>query len=118
MPAALVVEDNLIVLELMAEVLAQLGYQVVQAPDGDVAFEAMAAGDFQILLADRKLPGTISGEDVTAHFRTLFPAARIIMTSGDQRPSAAAGEVVFLQKPFTLRELKTLVGPIGAHQIS
>jgi len=112
-PLALIVEDNLLVLDLVAEVVGDLGYRVIEATDGPEAIEAMDRGGdgdrdrggFDLLVADQRLPGPLRGDALARRFRAAFPAARILLTSGEPLIGDLSG-AAFLQKPFTVAMLK------------
>jgi len=106
-PAVLLVEDNVLVLDLLTEVVGDLGYRAVETTDGTEAMAAMESGEFDLLVTDQRLPGAYSGGDLATHFRRLFPVAGILLTSGapmldDLSPTG----ISFLQKPFTVAMLK------------
>ncbi len=82
----LVVEDDNDVLGYLVTVLNRLGYTVLQAGDGPAALEVMAASDaIDLLLTDMILPRGMSGRNVAAAFRELYPAAGVLYSSGYTR---------------------------------
>jgi DNA-binding response OmpR family regulator len=54
----LLIEDEHAVRGLYAELLANAGYEVDQAPDGDVGFDKIKNTSWDLLLLDIMLPGT------------------------------------------------------------
>lgn len=107
-PVALLVEDNLLVLDLLAEIVTELGYRAVETTDGDAALAAMQDNNFALLISDQRLPGDYSGSDLATHFRRLSPNAPILLTSGAPIiGELPASNVMFLQKPFTVAMLRT-----------
>jgi DNA-binding response OmpR family regulator len=107
----LYVEDNDLVREACAELLATEDRRVVLVADGAGAREALRAQDVHLLITDIHLPDG-SGLDVAREALRQNPGLPVIVCSGgDLRdigtslgPSAHA-----LRKPFELEELEALV---------
>lgn len=100
----LLVEDEPAVRESMRSILAKNGYNVMEARNGQEAFNI--ARDYKeqidLLVSDLVLPG-IGGREVAQQVREIRPEARVLYISGyshEARAQAGKGEVVF-QKPFT-----------------
>jgi CheY-like chemotaxis protein len=107
----LVVEDQDQVRDMVARVLASLGYRVLAAADGDEAFAlANGQGDgIQLLLTDVVLPRT-NGRRVAAAIGSLHPGARVLYVSGHAEEAIVRrGELEpgldYLPKPFTAEVL-------------
>jgi two-component system cell cycle sensor histidine kinase/response regulator CckA len=104
----LLVDDEHGLRRACARALADAGFQVIEAPDGEQAVrEIDAQGDkLQIIISDLMLPG-ISGEDVIAHARTVVPSALTLLITGyvDRPPEAFATDQLVLWKPFTTSAL-------------
>ncbi len=103
---ALVVEDEPVILGLLKSALAQQGYQVTPLTDGDAAIEELRRRTFDVLVADKNLPGA-NGVEVARTARALNPATVImVVTSYASRESAEALRAIdidaYLQKPFEL----------------
>lgn len=97
MARVLVVDDEQIILRLVADILTRAGHQVEGFPDADMAIRR--GGEWDLMIVDSKLPGGRSGEDVVA----AYPDVPVIRISGyDQGP-------VDLFKPFTAADLATMV---------
>ena len=117
----LIVEDEDLILDIMAETLTDAGYDVMTASTGPQAVALIEAGKtkFSALFSDFHLPGGLTGLDVATAIRRRFPALPVILATG--RPdvlekSWRPGEnYVLLQKPYgpsqMLRELGRLVAP-------
>jgi CheY-like chemotaxis protein len=102
----LVVDDDPGVLEVIAETLARVGFDVLRASDGATALALFRehADEIRVVLLDLNMPGA-SGEDVCDEIRRLRPNAKIILISGysqDRSPAHAKRPWLagFLQKPF------------------
>jgi CheY-like chemotaxis protein len=107
----LVVEDDALVRFLAAESLRDEGFDVVEAPDGDVAARQLEDADnFDVLLTDIKMPSKLDGIQVAAHSRTLDPEIAVIVVSGfapglADRLKSLNPPAVFLPKPYRLEQI-------------
>jgi two-component system, cell cycle sensor histidine kinase and response regulator CckA len=110
----LVVEDQDEVRGIMARALKEVGYTVIEAIDGQEAFDLMAGGlRIDMLVMDVILP-RLGGVQLAERLNSL-PGSRpaILFTSGyDQDRTKVPGP--FLQKPFTpdslIAEVQRLIG--------
>ena len=117
----LVVDDEEPIRKLGATMLAQLGYDVLTAEDGEVAVEIFRQQPAAIrcVLTDLTMPHK-NGWQTIAALRALRADVPVILASGYDVTSAMAGEhperpQAFLCKPYTLRELRdALARAIGA----
>ena len=103
----LAVDDDPIMLELIAGVLNPLGYKVLLANSGEQALEIAASyqDKIDLLLTDVLLPG-IKGQELARQIVTTCPEVNVLFMSGYLCPSMAhshneKGVEAFLQKPFT-----------------
>lgn len=80
----LLVEDDDLLRETTVAVLNHAGYRVLQADSSESARETWQwhADRIRLLLTDIVLPGTTSGLDLAAEFRSESPQLRVICTSG------------------------------------
>jgi DNA-binding NtrC family response regulator len=106
----LVVDDDPEMRALLLDELQRDGYEVVEAADGAEAVLACRAGQFDVILMDKNMPGP-SGIDLLPGFIRSCPRSRIIMmTAFGDVPSyveaAEKGAVDFLFKPFRIDEMK------------
>ena len=107
----LVIEDNDDVRALVQNMLTELCYRVVDAPDAVAARAAMATGPaIDLILSDVILPGGTSGPEFVEAVRTNVPETKVIFMSG--YPTEAAKQngfwesgTVLLSKPFQLGQL-------------
>jgi signal transduction histidine kinase/CHASE3 domain sensor protein/ActR/RegA family two-component response regulator len=111
----LVAEDNEQVRSLAAKCLRDLGYLVLDAPDGGAALNAAAAhsGEIHLLLSDIVMPGT-DGSQLAERLVEIRPGVKIIFMSGyasgaARAASHVAADAPFLQKPFTPSALARIV---------
>lgn len=99
----LVVDDEILVRTLLRKTLASRGFQILEAATGEEALSTARnhEGPIDLLLTDIRMPG-LSGWQVAAEFRPMYPDARIIFMSGfsdEARNVLEAGEA-FIEKPF------------------
>ena len=118
--AALVVDDDQVVRNVSAALLARRGFEVEMAANGQEALARLSAPDaaFRFVLLDLTMPG-LTGVEVLERLRAEERAsgrARVTVflmsgyseqeVSADTETLAVAG---FLQKPFTLTDLDSLL---------
>jgi PAS domain S-box-containing protein len=103
----LVAEDERSIRRLIRELLTALGYQVLEAADGNEALRVSREYDkpIHLLLTDSVMP-FMSGRDLARQLAETRPEIRILYMSGYTAPALAAnGHGVaaadFLEKPFT-----------------
>ena len=109
----LVVDDDTLVLDVLASLLKTQGHAVLAAPDPSAAatLVARAAQPPDLLLVDVALPG-ISGIDYAADMRRQYPGLAIVFTTGFahlEAPARRRGMGEILRKPFRPRELFDIV---------
>jgi len=114
----LVVEDNAVNRMVARAVLERLGFEVVEAHDGQAAldhFAPLSRPDCEAVLMDLQMPG-LDGCQTTVRLRERFPADElpiIAMTAAvmaENRESArAAGMNDFVAKPFEVRQLEAVL---------
>lgn len=107
----LVVEDENPLREAVSKMLRRIGYEVVEAANGNAAIEFLHARSLQIdaLLLDLHMPGASYGEVMAAAVQTQ-PKSKVILTSAYSEQIAVAmantSEVHrFIRKPFRLSDL-------------
>lgn len=107
----LFVEDESSVRTIAAKTLRNRGYKVVEAEDGEEAYDILEEGahTFDLLISDVVMPG-MDGPTLLRKGRDLLGDARIVFISGyaEEEFSELLSEepdVTFLPKPFTLSQL-------------
>jgi len=106
----LLVEDDAFIRMDTAEILQDLGYEVIEAESGERGVEILASAAIDIIVADVGLPG-MSGPAFAATARAAFPSVGIVFATGNSSlPEAArfAGSVL-LTKPFSSTALDKAV---------
>jgi PAS domain S-box-containing protein len=111
----LLVEDEPNLRYLARQYLEKQGYRVIEAADGAVAVQIAVAheGVIHLLLTDVIMPG-MNGRELAQRISEIRPNVKILYMSGytenviGQNGTMDAG-VRLLQKPFNLRDLKSVV---------
>ncbi|HKN15771.1 MAG TPA: ATP-binding protein [Candidatus Sulfotelmatobacter sp.] len=111
----LLVEDEANLRYLARQFLEKQGYRVIEAADGAVAMQIAVAheGTIHLLLTDVIMPG-MNGRELAQRISEIRPNTKVLYMSGytenviGHNGTLDAG-VRLLQKPFTLRELKSKV---------
>lgn len=80
-PAVLVVDDESVIADTLAEILSRSGYKGIAAYDGDSALEVALLTPPEMLITDVVLPG-ITGIELAIKMRRIFPECKIILFSG------------------------------------
>ena len=107
----LLVEDDDDVRITAANLLADLGYTVLQARDADRALAVVESGvRIDMLFTDVVMPGKITSREMADRARQLIPQLPVLFTSGYTRNSIVHGGrldpgVQLLSKPYTQEQL-------------
>ncbi len=108
MPTVLIVDDEEIVREVVAQYLRQDGFVVEIASDGPEALKSFARSRPDLVLLDLMLPG-IDGLEVCRRIRTQSNVPVIMVTAkGDEVDTIiglGVGADDYVSKPFSPREL-------------
>lgn len=110
--AVLLVDDDPLVLDLLAETLAEDGHHVLACRSGEECLRALRhVRGHAVLVTDVTLPGQ-SGRALADEFRRQRPAGPVVFVTGQS--AAACGSLghneTVLLKPFGMRDLSALVG--------
>ncbi len=111
----LIVEDEPVVRRLTARALAERGYHVLEAEDGEsaLAIARQHQGDLQLLVTDVVMPG-MNGKELADRLTADRPDLRVLYISGYAehavvRQGVLVEGIAFLSKPFDLSELARTV---------
>ncbi|MCR6686701.1 response regulator [Pseudoxanthomonas sp.] len=105
---ALVVDDEPGVRMCTADVLLDMGYEVVEAGSAEDALRVMDGGLVPaVVVTDHLMPG-MSGSDLARAVVARHPRAAVVVVSGYTNVELDPG-LVLLGKPFKLKELRDCV---------
>jgi CheY-like chemotaxis protein len=112
---ALLVEDERIVGELLAEFLGLEGYEVDRAMNGREALELVRRRDYALIVSDVRMPD-VDGPALYHELRVLCPEVtrRMIFVTGDVMSTETRRFLDetclrYLEKPFTIAEFQAVV---------
>ena len=113
MARILITEDEDSLRSFVARALRMDGHDTVEAADGAEGLEALADGNFDLLLSDIRMP-VMDGIELTHKAAAAHPRLRILLMTGyaEQRERAddlAEKIVDVVSKPFTLPDIRTAV---------
>ncbi|MBD9370983.1 response regulator [Xanthomonas sp. XNM01] len=105
---ALVVDDEPGVRMCTADVLLDMGYDVVEADSGEEALRRLDDGLApNLLVTDHLMPG-MSGSELAREVTARHPQTAVIVVSGYTNVALDPG-LVLLGKPFRLNDLRNTV---------
>ena len=105
----LVVDDESSIRELLQKTLALAEYEVDTAPDGRAALERLRLGNYDLLIADLKMPG-MDGLTLIREAKRLKTDLPVIIITGFSTESSAIeavnlGVAGYLTKPFRVPQV-------------
>ncbi|WP_426042825.1 PAS domain-containing protein [Brevundimonas sp. TWP2-3-4b1] len=113
---ALLVDDEKLVRMSTADMLIDLGFEVVEAGTGEEALQLLKTGTMpDILITDHLMPG-MSGVDLAREARAIKPTLPILIVSGYAEVDAVGQDLPRLTKPFRNAELAESISaviPVG-----
>jgi len=109
----LVVEDEEIMREALVDYFSDEGHKVDTASDGEKALENYNLKDYNVMIIDLRLPGR-DGLSVLEEVRAKNPKAKVIIITAypsveTEKEALQKGAIEYLQKPFELNYLETLI---------
>ena len=109
----LVVEDELLIRWSIVETLSNAGWVVTEAGDAASALRAAETGPFNAIVLDYRLPDS-NDLGLLAALKARLPKTAVIMMSAFGTPEVvqqarALGVIGFLDKPFEMEALRTLL---------
>ena len=118
MHSILAVDDSASMRQMVSFTLKSAGYNVVEAVDGQDAWEKAGSRDFDLVLTDQNMP-RLDGIGLTKRLREqdrykATPILILTTESSDQMKQAgrAAGATGWLVKPFDPTKLIEVIGKV------
>jgi PAS domain S-box-containing protein len=113
----LVVDDDELIRFILAEQLADRGYEVACAASGEEALAACRERRFPYVFLDMLMPGEADGPATFRRLREREPDARIIITTAfgkkDIPEDCREAAFAFLKKPFSADDLSRALAGTG-----
>jgi CheY-like chemotaxis protein len=111
---ALLVDDEELVRATTAEMLSDLGYEVIEASSAEEALQLVDSGlDYDILLTDHLMPG-MKGTDLVRVLAARSPGLSALVVSGYAEVEGIAPDLPRLTKPFRQAELARSLADLRA----
>ena len=112
----LVVDDEEVVADVIETVLSSRGFSVDCATNGEEAYRMMESSDYDLVISDIKMPGSMDGRRLYYEIAERSPelAERFVFISGDVTDKKTAEFLnecgcAFLLKPFSLNDLHEVI---------
>jgi CheY-like chemotaxis protein len=110
-PVVLLVEDEIIILVVIAGYLRGCGYQVIEAQDADEAVALLEADHpVDALFSDVRMPGEMDGLGLARWARRHRPEVPVLLTSGFVKDAMIADALCadgsMLDKPYDAQEME------------
>jgi two-component system, response regulator PdtaR len=105
----LVLEDEALVRMSSADVIRDLGFEVIEAVDADHAISLLeSVPGVMVVFTDIQMPGSMDGLLLAAVVRDRWPPIALLITSGKMRPASSdmPTGARFISKPYSPLELK------------
>jgi DNA-binding NtrC family response regulator len=103
----LVVDDDPLVRFAAAQILADAGFETVEAGDADQALDVLKnpEQEIDVLFTDVRMPGRMNGLVLAKIAKTKRPQLRVIVTSGYYEREELPRGADFLGKPWSASDL-------------
>ena len=111
----LIIDDEETVRMLVAEVLGEAGYRVIEAPDGPSGLDILRSDRrIDLLISDVGLPGGMNGRQVADAARETRPELKVLFITGYAENAAVGNGLLapgmeVMTKPFAMADLAVKV---------
>lgn len=111
----LVVEDEAIICEMIADMMGDLGHHALLARDATTAL-AITAQTPDLMICDIGLPGHLRGGALAVQARERWPGLKVLFITGHGEPTRGPVELgpgtALLTKPFAIAALELSVSAL------
>jgi signal transduction histidine kinase len=117
----LVVDDEPMARDVMAQYLIGDGHRVQTASNGHEGLEQFKADQFDVVLTDHAMPG-LNGGELAALIKALAPSVPVILVTGfgdilEATAGQPAGIDLVLTKPVSMAVLRETLAELRAHMM-
>jgi CheY-like chemotaxis protein len=111
----LIVDDNKVVASVVEAILTRENYRVQTAEDGEIGYAAYLQFEPDLVITDIEMPrkdGFSLMKDIRSHnpgIRTIYMSANVDLFRSQLRNEESRHSIEVLNKPFTRKELLTLL---------
>lgn len=111
----LIVDDDADQRDFLRVALEELGYDILEARNGEEALESLSREVFSVMLLDLNMPG-MRGEEVIEHLPAQPPRVVILTSAGPEEVGGVLtrGPHYYLPKGATREELSLLLQSLDA----
>ncbi len=116
-PVILIVEDDELIRMLVAEILRENEFDVVEAANGGAAMvTVLKRPEIGCVFTDVRMPGEPDGFMLAKYVRRIRPHCPIVLTSGHARPQPEDLDqgTCFVSKPYSGTQLLSLINSVMA----
>ena len=113
MPRVLVIDDDPVILEVVAEILKTKDYEVATAPNGESGINELKANYYDLVLTDLAMP-EVDGMEVLNHIVSSCPETKCIILTGYGTIKSSVnaiknGAFDYITKPISSSELLVVI---------
>ena len=111
----MVVDDEVLIRLVAADMLRDAGFQVVEACNADEAMTLLATGKpYRLIFSDVNMPGSVDGIGLVAYVKQRYPVVSVVLTSGGVAINelSKAGADAIISKPYSESALTTTIGRV------
>jgi two-component system, response regulator PdtaR len=102
----LVVEDDVVVRTILAEVLREVGLRVIEADNADEAWSYLQSGaPVDLVISDIRMPGSMDGLALADKIKESYDSIHIILTSAVNIDPSTKTLDRLITKPYSLKNM-------------
>ena len=115
----LIMDDEAFMRELTGELLQEMGYETIEAKDGEEALKILAdakTNDQPIIgaILDLTIPGGIGGKEMVGQIRKMYPGIHVFASSGYSEDPVICRPTHFgftdsIQKPYRISDMAAML---------
>jgi two-component system, response regulator PdtaR len=116
-PRVLVVEDEAVIRHAAAEMLADAGFEVLEARHGTEAIQVLEGTEgVRVVMTDIDMPAGLDGVKLAACIHRRWPRIGLVVVSGKVRPAPGdvPPEAHFFRKPYDEAAVTRIIRRLAA----